>query len=277
MTGASRFILALGLLLTLVACGGGDMITTASRVLASPTASPSVSPTATASAAPTATDRPTAPPATPPPPTAPPPSATATATVTLPRPTATATATLPLPTATSPLPTTPPAPPHGQCTFSQPGSFACAIPAGVISISIRATGGGGGGGDACCNQSGGFTGLGGSPAGTESATVPVPASGQTLSITVGSGGSHGQWFGDPAARGGRGGVSSVANAAGSILIQAAGGTGGLYCAGAHKSGLTDGQQVCGNHPAGDGGLGGGCLTGGTDGCGGTGGAVTISW
>jgi hypothetical protein len=96
-------------------------------------------------------------------------------------------------------------------------------------------------------------------------------------VTVGSGGPHGQWSGNPATRGGRGEPSLVSDANGSVLMQAPGGTGGLYCSGARRTELSDGQQVCGNPPAGEGGLGGGCFTAGTDGCNGTGGAVTISW
>src|SRR5437764_12039255 len=115
-------------------------------------------------------------------------------------------------------------------------------------------GGGGGGGDACCNASGGFTGLGGNPAASESATLSIPSSGQTLAVTVGAGGPNGPWSGDPATRGGRGEPSLVSDAGGSVLVRAAGGGGGLYCAGAHKSELSDGQQSCGSHPAGEGGF-----------------------
>jgi len=146
----------------------------------------------------------------------------------------------------------------------------------VTSASITATGGGGGGGDACCDASGGFTGLSGSPAGSQSATVAIPASGQTFTVTVGGGGPHGQWMGDPATRGGGGSVSTV-SAGGSTVMEAGGGTGGLYCAGARRTAPDPGPQACGSPPAGEGGLGGACFPGGNDGCNGSNGAVTISW
>jgi hypothetical protein len=147
----------------------------------------------------------------------------------------------------------------------------------VTSISITATGGGGGGGDACCDENGGMTGLAGNAAATEAATVSVPSSGQTLSVTVGAGGPNGPHFGDPATRGGRGETSRVTDGGGALLIQAGGGPGGIWCAGGRRTGLEEGSVMCRSQPAGDGGLGGGCFTGGTDGCSGVDGAVTISW
>jgi hypothetical protein len=280
-----RILPLVPLLLALFACGGSDgTLTTASRVPSTPTASATATathvatPTATAPGA-TATPPPAATATTPPAATATtPPAATATtppaATATTP-PAATAT-TPPAATATATTAATP-APSHGQCNFSQPGSFTCVIPAGVPSVSITATGGGGGGGDACCNDSGGFTGLGGTPGETGSTTAVVPSSGQTLVVTVGSGGLNGQWVGDPATRGGHGAPSEVADGSGGVLLHAPGGPSGTFCAGAHRSGLSDGQRVCGGQPAGTGGLGGDCFTSGTTGCSGSGGTVTISW
>jgi hypothetical protein len=165
---------------------------------------------------------------------------------------------------------------HGSCNFGSPGTFSCVIPPGATSASITATGAGGGGGDACCNDSGGFTGLGGSPGETASTTVTIPAAGQTLAVTVGSGGPNGEWVGDPATRGGHGTASQVSDGAGATLVTAAGGTSGTFCAGAHRTEISPGSLACGGS-TGAGGLGGDCLAGGTTGCSGNGGAVTITW
>jgi hypothetical protein len=257
-------------MLTLVACGdGGDTPTTAGRIPGTPTPTTAATPTAGATPAATATDAPPPPPgatATLPPAATPtsPPAATATT-----APGATPT------TAPGATPTT--APVHGQCTFGQPGTFSCAIPPGVTSVAITAIGAGGGGGDACCDASGGFTGLSGGPAESVSTNASIPASGATLGVTVGSGGPHGQWAGDPATRGGRGGTSMVSDGAGGVLAQAAGGTGGLYCQGARRTSPDPAPQACAGPPPGEGGLGGACFPGGNDGCNGAGGSVTITW
>jgi hypothetical protein len=106
--------------------------------------------------------------------------------------------------------------------------------------------------------------------------VTVAPSGHSLAVTVGAGGPNGEWFGNPATRGGRGEPSRVSNA-GSLLIESDGGTGGIYCAGGRRTGTRPGQTVCAGTPAGQGGLAGDCFTSGTEGCFGTDGAVSITW
>jgi len=150
----------------------------------------------------------------------------------------------------------------GSCNITTPGAATCAIPAGVASVNVVATGGGGGGG-------GGDTGASGGAGGVVTATL-TGVGGTNLSLFVGGGGGS--------SGGGGGGGSSTVNAGtGSQIIAGGGGGGGgitargnLATTGAGVGGNGNGQAG-GTAPA-SGASGGG---GGSGGIGGAGGADNI--
>jgi len=137
----------------------------------------------------------------------------------------------------------------GTCNVTTSGAATCAIPAGVASVNVVATGGGGGGGDAI----GGAGGAGG----IVTATL-TGVGGTTLNLYVGGGGPHN----------GGGGSSNVnAGTASQIIAGGGGGGGGGY---ASFIGGNGGNGNGGNGSYGSyGGVGGG---GGGGGFGGGGGA-----
>lgn len=137
----------------------------------------------------------------------------------------------------------------GQATYNIPGSFTFQVPNEVTSISAVCVGGGGGGGAfGTATDEAGAGGGGGALAYATFAVTP----GESLTITVGDGGTAGQ---AASANGVAGGASSVKRAATS-LVEAGGGAGG------------QGGQNGRNQPAG--GAGGTVVTG-TGGAGGAGG------
>jgi len=94
------------------------------------------------------------------------------------------------------------------------------VPQGVTKLQIIATGGGGGGGGACGYESG-RAGEGGYCGFTDISIVNVTP-GETLTITIGAGGSGG--YGDN--NGGNGGTTSVSGSISGTLISVSGGIGG---------------------------------------------------
>lgn len=103
--------------------------------------------------------------------------------------------------------------------FSSSDSFE--VPGGVTSISLLALGGGGGGND--CQAGGGSGGAGGGLSFSNSVSVTP---GETLTITIGSGGARGTWGGGGLpGTGGTGGTTSIKRGA-AVLVEATGGQGG---------------------------------------------------
>lgn len=132
--------------------------------------------------------------------------------------------------------------PVGQQQYTTPGTFNFVVPNGVTSISAVCVGGGGGGAGTDVSSISGGGGGGGALA--YQTTISVTP-GETLSITIGSGGVGG----GPNVAGTAGGNSNISRGA-TTLIRANGGAGGSV--------------------AGAGGVGGNVITG-TGGSGGTGG------
>jgi len=149
----------------------------------------------------------------------------------------------------------------GSCNVTTPGAATCAIPGGVSSVSIVATGGGGGGG-----SNGSATGGAGGAGGVVTATL-TGVGGTTLNLFVGGGGNAG----------GYGGGSSNVNAGTAAQIIAGGGGGGGGGGSAGTTGGSGGNGVGNNgasaNSGGLGGLGGGSgnAGGGNAGGGGSGG------
>nr|WP_295786144.1 hypothetical protein [Rhodoferax sp.] len=129
----------------------------------------------------------------------------------------------------------------GACNVNTPGAATCAIPVGVTSVAVVATGGGGGG------AGGGFFGSGGA-GGIVTATLSG-VGGTTLTLFVGGGGGSG------GTNAGGGGSSNV-NAGSPSQIIAGGGAGGAgNAAGGFGGGV--GNGVGGNGDIGNGGNGSG--------------------
>lgn len=149
-------------------------------------------------------------------------------------------------------------------SYPTPGSYTWAVPNGVTSIQIVATGGGGGGGGA----GGGFIGGLGGNAGIVTTTISVNP-GDTLNLFVGGGGGAGG-NGGSAYGGGAGGGGSTnvnVNAATSSQVIAGGGGGG---AGANNVSCNGGNGNGGNANCSRGAGWGG--SGGANGIGGIGGS-----
>ncbi len=140
----------------------------------------------------------------------------------------------------------------GACNVNTPGAATCAIPVGVTSVAVVATGGGGGGGG-----SGGSSGAGGH-GGVVTQTLSG-VGGTTLSLFVGGGGNS-----IPGGGGGGGGGASSVNAGTASQIIAGGGGGGgpfpLASGGGNGNGSAGGpafSAVAGGGAGGVGGVGGG--------------------
>lgn len=103
----------------------------------------------------------------------------------------------------------------GRQEFQSSGTFL--VPAGVSRLSIELYGAGGGGTVLRCNNGGGGGG------GAYTSTILTVQAGQTLSITVGIGGSAGT----SSMSGGNGGDTEVLDASSTMLAVAHGGSGGL--------------------------------------------------
>lgn len=108
---------------------------------------------------------------------------------------------------------------NGQI-FSTSGADTYTVPAGVTTITVKAWGGGGGGGAGNSSSAGGTGGDGGGGGFTQADITVTP--GETLNISVGSGGAKG---GNNSNGGNGGGFSAVQRGA-TYLVQAGGGGGG---------------------------------------------------
>lgn len=153
-------------------------------------------------------------------------------------------------------------------SFTSPGSSSYAVPSGVTSLCIVATGaGGGGGGNATPGALGGH-------GAQVTATIPVTP-GDTLTINVGSGGGAGTNTGGGGAGGGGGGLTSVYNGATAQIIAGGGGGGGGWSNSGGGNGAAAGTAAGGDgdiltgfpDSAGKGGAGGVGGAGGTSGVG----------
>lgn len=110
---------------------------------------------------------------------------------------------------------------QGQ-VFTSSGTFT--IPTGITALKVTAIGGGGGGGAATSNSNDSAQAGGGGGGGTAVAYLTGLTPGNTLSVTVGAGGTAGSSAGN----GGAGGASSVASGTQTITtITANGGGGGI--------------------------------------------------
>ena len=163
--------------------------------------------------------------------------------------------------------------PPGQQLFTSSQSFV--VPGGVTQISAAAIGGGGGGsgGDGGRGETNNGGGGGGLAYGTFAVTP-----GETLTITVGAGGTSAS-----GGSGGAGGATSIARGA-TVLLSGGGGAGGVErSTGTAAGGTSTGTQRTGGGIGGAGGTGGGG-GGGTGGggaggysaAGGAGGAITAA-
>jgi hypothetical protein len=142
----------------------------------------------------------------------------------------------------------------GEAIFTNTAGASWVVPAGVTSISAVCIGGGGGG---CQSTSAGGGGSGGDLRYYNNLSVTP---GETLTITVGTGGAKG-------ATGTAGGFSRIARS-GTTLLEAAGGGGGTTAAPGAKNGTS--TTIAGSVGGGDGGAGG--TASGTVTCSGGGGA-----
>ena len=168
----------------------------------------------------------------------------------------------------------------GQSAYTTAGTYTFTVPSDVTSISAVVIGGGGGGAGADDGQIRNETNNGGGGGGLAYGTIAVTP-GETLNITVGTGGAGGV---ADAAAGGAGGTSTIVRSA-TTLLSGGGGAGGRY----RSEGLTDaggasggtariGGGSGGNSGTGSGNSGatGGGGAGGYSGAGGAGGAFNAS-
>ena len=152
----------------------------------------------------------------------------------------------------------------GQSAYTTAGTYTFTVPAGVTSISAVVIGGGGGGGGADDAQIRNETNNGGGGGGLAYGTIAVTP-GETLNITVGTGGAGGV---ADAIAGGAGGTSTIVRSA-TTLLSGGGGAGGRY----RSQGLTDDGGASGGTARIGGGSGGNSGTGsGNSGATGGGGA-----
>ena len=157
---------------------------------------------------------------------------------------------------------------NGQEVFTTNGTFV--VPTGITQISAIVVGGGGGGGDATDDDEPGSGGAGG---GLSYGTFTVTP-GESLTVTVGTGGNRGE-------QGGTGGTTSISRGA-TTLLSGGGGSGGSSTdggsAGGGNGGSSGGTERDGGGSGGDGGStsdsstgnGGGGGAGGYSGNGGAG-------
>ena len=152
----------------------------------------------------------------------------------------------------------------GQSAYTTAGTYTFTVPAEVTSISAVVIGGGGGGGGADDAQIRNETNNGGGGGGLAYGTIAVTP-GETLNITVGTGGAGGV---ADAIAGGAGGTSTIVRSA-TTLLSGGGGAGGRY----RSQGLTDAGGASGGTARIGGGSGGNSGTGsGNSGATGGGGA-----
>jgi hypothetical protein len=140
----------------------------------------------------------------------------------------------------------------GQSAYTTAGTYTFTVPAGVTSLSAVVIGGGGGGGGADDGQIRNETNNGGGGGGLAYGTIAVTP-GETLNITVGTGGAGGV---ADAAAGGPGGTSTIVRSA-TTLLSGGGGAGGRY----RSNGLTDAGGASGGTARIGGGSGGNSGTG----------------
>jgi hypothetical protein len=152
----------------------------------------------------------------------------------------------------------------GQSAYTTEGTYTFIVPAQVTSISAVVIGGGGGGGGADDAQIRNETNNGGGGGGLAYGTIAVTP-GETLNITVGTGGAGGV---ADAIGGGAGGTSTIVRSA-TTLLSGGGGARGRY----RSQGLTDAGGASGGTARIGGGSGGNSGTGsGNSGATGGGGA-----
>lgn len=149
--------------------------------------------------------------------------------------------------------------PAGQA-FASNDTFT--IPAGITRLKVTVVGGGGGGnqgyGGGCCAP--GFPGVGGGGGCTAVKWLTGLTPGNTLTITIGSGGA-GELAGSPFTAAQNGGQSSVSSGTQSITtISAGGGSGATQYAGVPGSGGSTSSGADITFPGGNGGLGGGSIS-----------------
>ena len=179
----------------------------------------------------------------------------------------------------------------GSQVYSEPGSYSFTVPIGVRSITIETSGGAGGGASGWTDEIPGtekdpvptyadmYGGDGGSSSTATSQVSVTPLS--TVSITVGAGGAGGvafgsTWYSSSNANPGEAGEDTTVTYAGSEIIRADAGEGGLVLsdgAGGLASASTGDTKT--NGVAGDGGAGGFGNT--DDGASGIDGTVTVTW
>ena len=152
--------------------------------------------------------------------------------------------------------------PVGQQDFTSSGTFT--VPTGVTQVSAVVVGGGGGGGNATNDDEPGAGGAGG---GLSYGTFSVTP-GESLTVTVGSGGQNGN-------TGGTGGTSSLSRG-GTTLLSGGGGSGGsstdFGASGGGSGGSSGGTERDGGGTGGN----GGSTSDSTTGAGGGGGAAGYS-
>jgi hypothetical protein len=134
-------------------------------------------------------------------------------------------------------------PSSGTVSFTNPGSYSWKVPPGIHSITIDATGAGGGGGGSSEVGSGGGGGGGGSGGYVSQQSMAV-IPGETLTITVGSGGAGAPFVGRTlGAPGGNAGSDTVITGSqGSIICT--GGQGGGGGTGNGGGGGGGGSIIC---------------------------------
>jgi hypothetical protein len=162
----------------------------------------------------------------------------------------------------------------GQSAYTTAGTFTFTVPAGVTSISAVVIGGGGGGAGADNAQIRNETNGGGGGGGLAYGTISVTP-GETLNITVGTGGNGGAADGN----GGAGGTSTIVRSA-TTLLSGGGGTGGTYRNNGNSTGgasggtarIGGGSGGAGGAQSNNSGATGGGGAGGYSGNGGAGGA-----
>jgi hypothetical protein len=166
----------------------------------------------------------------------------------------------------------------GQSAYTTAGTYTFTVPSDITTISAVVVGGGGGGAGADNAQIRNATNGGGGGGGLAYGTISVTP-GETLTITVGTGGNGGVADGN----GGAGGTSTIVRSA-TTLLSGGGGTGGIFRNNGNStggaSGGTDriggGSGGAGGTQSANGGATGGGGAGGYSGNGGAGGAFNAA-
>jgi hypothetical protein len=159
---------------------------------------------------------------------------------------------------------------YNSSQITSSGTFV--VPAGVTTLDVLASGGGGGGGGGGTAHTGG--GPSGGGGGGAQGSVPVftrvaVTPGETLTITIGAGGTAGAagspGFGNNGGAGGGGGTTIIVNGALDTILSVGGGAGGNpgLSAGGSSSGQASGFE--GNGFVSGAGAGGGSASAGSDG------------